>query len=146
MGDHTNSARALFISRDGGIYPDDLICSGVLPAELGGRPCPYAQAGRMPEPVPLSPDDPAYTVDKGQPGDLCPPCAKQQLAHLGHWLRNGARIPKELLPLRLFKCRQWFWLVVPGLHDAEPTKLYPDGPVHRAERRNSAPEENDHRN
>jgi hypothetical protein len=120
--------------------------AGMLPAELSGKPCPYAQAGRMPEPVPLSHDDPAYTIDKGQLGDLCPPCAKQQLAHLGHWLRNGARIPKELRPLRLFKCRQWFWLVVPGLYDDEPTKLHPHNHVHRAERRSSTTEEDNHRN
>ena len=85
MNDHSAEPKALFISPDGNIYPDTLICSGILPAELGGKPCPFSQAGRIPDPVRLNADAPNYTVDKGQPGDLCPPCAKQQLANLGHW-------------------------------------------------------------
>lgn len=76
----------------------------------------------MPVPQPLDPAAPTYTIDKGQPGDLCPPCAKQQLAHLGHWQGHGGQqFPDDLLPLRLFKCRMWLWLVVPGLTDDQPT-------------------------
>ena len=53
--------------------------------------------------------------------------AQQQLANLGHWQGHGQQtFPEELLPLRLFKCRMWLWLVVPGLRDAEPTKLVND--------------------
>lgn len=128
MNNHGGSApKALFFSPDGNIYPDTLICSGILPAELGGKACPYSQAGRIPEPLPLNADDSNYTADKGQPGDLCPPCVKQQLANLGHWQGHGKQqFPKELLSLRLFKCRQWFWLVMPGLQDADPTKFSPD--------------------
>lgn len=75
-------------------------------------------------PHPLDPADPTYTVDKGQPGDLCPPCAKQQLANLGHWEgHRGQKFPEELKPLRLFKCRQWFWLVIPGLHHDAPSNI-----------------------
>lgn len=119
-----NGAKALFLSSDGRIYPDSLICSGIIPAELGGKPCPYAQNGRFPDPVPLDATHPQYTIDKGNPGELCPPCAKQKLAHLGHWQGHGGQtFPEALLPLRLFKCRQWLWMVVPGLHEAEPTKI-----------------------
>ena len=126
---HLNTeSRALFISPDGNIYPDTLICSGVLPAELGGKPCPLSNSGHIPDPQPLNSDNPDYAIVKGKPGDLYPPCAKQQLTNLGHWLGNGRpELPEELLPLRLFKCRQWFWLVVPGLYDAEPTQLYLNG-------------------
>jgi len=122
---HTNNgARALFLSPDGTLYPDTPICSGVIPAELKGQPCPYAHNGGLPDPIPLNPHDPAYTADKGQPGDLCPPCIKQQLAHLGHWQgHHGQTYPEELASLRLFKCRQWFWLVVLGLHDQEPDRI-----------------------
>jgi hypothetical protein len=61
----------------------------------------------MPGPVPLDPDASTYTIDKGQPGDLCSPCAKQPLANLGHWQGHGKQqFPKELLSLCLFKCRQ----------------------------------------
>lgn len=119
--------KALFLSPDGKIYPDTLVCSGMISAELNGKPCPYAQNGRLPDLVPLDENDPGYSLDKGQPGDLCPPCAKQQLANLGNWQGHGQQVfPEELLPLRLFKCRMWLWLVVPGLHDTEPTKLITD--------------------
>jgi len=124
MSTSHNGTKALFLSPDGSLYPDTLICSGVVPPELGGKPCPYAHNGGIPDAVPLNSDDPAYTIDKGQPGDLCPPCVKQQLAHLGHWQGHGGQTyPEELLPLRLFKCRQWFWLVILGLEDQEPTKI-----------------------
>ena len=76
-------------------------------------------------PQPLDPADPTYTIDKGNPGNLCPPCAKQQLADFGHWQGYGEQqFPAQLLPLRLFKCRQWFWLVVPGLRHDQPTVLH----------------------
>jgi hypothetical protein len=128
MNNHDGDPKAIFLSPDGNIYPDTLICSGVIPPELGGKPCPYSQAGRMPDVVPLDPAVANYTIDKGRPGDLCPPCAKQQLANLGHWQGHGKRqYAEELLPLRLFKCRQWFWLVVPGLCDAEPQTLSKNG-------------------
>ena len=128
MSDHSAEPKAFFISPDGNIYPDTLICSGILPAELGGQPCPYSQAGRIAPPLPLNANDPNYSIDKGQPSDLCPPCAKQQLAHLGHWQGHGKRqFPEELLSLRLFKCRQWFWFVVPGLHDCDPTRICLNG-------------------
>lgn len=88
---------------------------------------PYSQNRRLPDPISLDETDPNYSPDKGKQGDLCPPCAKQQLANLGHWQGHGQQtFPKELLPLRLFKCRMWLWLVIAGLHDAEPTKLNTD--------------------
>lgn len=124
MNNRSSEAKALFLSPDGNIYPDTLICSGILSSELNGKPCPYSQAGRFPDLLPLDLNDPTYTLDKGQIGDLCPSCAKQQLGNLGHWQGHGDQtFPKELLSLRLFKCRMWLWLVVPGLYDTEPTKL-----------------------
>lgn len=124
MNDHTSNPKAIFLSLDGSTYPDTLICSGVITFELSGKPCPYSQAGRMPDVLPLDPTESSYTTDKGQPGDLCPPCAKSQHASLQLWQVPGRQqFPAELFPLRLFKCRQWFWLVVPGLYDAEPTRL-----------------------
>jgi hypothetical protein len=112
------SPRALFIGADGQIYPDNLMCSGIIPADLSGKPCPFSDQGRMPHPQPLSEKEPSYSPDKGKPGDLCPPCAKQQLGSLEHWQgHNNQSFPPDLLKLRLFKCRQWFWLVVPGIKD-----------------------------
>ena len=124
MDNLNGTAKALFISPDGKVYPDYLVCSGALMPVAGGGPCPFAQDGHIPDPQPLNPDDPLYSIDKGQPGDLCPPCAKQQLANLGHWEgHRGQHFPDELKPLRLFKCRQWLWLVVPGLYHDDPTTL-----------------------
>lgn len=128
MDRNDTEARALFLSPDGSIYPDTLVCSGVIPPELDGQPCPFSEDGHLPDPVPLDSSDPAYSVDKGHPGELCPPCAKQQLANLGHWQGHGGqRFPEDMLSLRLFKCRQWFWMVVIGLYEKEPTKISGNG-------------------
>ena len=124
MDNHDSTPKAIFLSLDGSTYPDTLICSGAISFELSGKPCPYSQDGRMPDVIPLDPTDSSYTTDKGQPGDLCPPCAKSQHASLQLWqVPSRQQFPAGLLPLRLFKCREWFWLVVPGLYDAEPTQL-----------------------
>jgi hypothetical protein len=128
MNDLNGEPRALFTAPDGNVYSDALICSGALPADLGGKPCPFSDNGRIPLPLPLDPNDPSYTIDKGQPGDLCPPCVKQCLGSLRHWQGHGGQhFPADLLPLRLFKCRMWLWLVVPGLYDDSPTTLKHDG-------------------
>ena len=124
MSAHNDQDRALFPWPDSNIYPDSMVCSGLIPPELGGKPCPYAQDGRMPDLLPLEKDRSDNNPDKGQPGDLCPPCAKEQLGPLAQWQgHRGRQFPAGLLPLRLFKCRQWFWLVVPGLRDDSPTRL-----------------------
>jgi hypothetical protein len=126
MSDHT--PKALFVG-NGAIYPDHLICSGAVPGELGGKPCPFSVAGRMPDVLPLDAAAPTYTIDQGKPGDLCPPCAKQALGSLGHWDGHaGLHVAPELQKLRLFKCRMWFWLVVPGLNDDAPATILPPTP------------------
>ena len=131
MNNHYDEPKALFLAPDGHIYPDTMICSGLIPAELGGRPCPFSQNGRLPDPIPLCKNSSTYTIDKGRPSDLCPPCAKQQLGSLGHWQgHRGQTFPEELLPLRLFKCRQWLWLVIPGLRDDMSTNRLYDGDGH----------------
>lgn len=118
------TARALFIAPDGNLYPDYLVCSGKLLFDMGGQPCPFSENGRLPEPQPLDPNVPTYRLDKGKPGDLCPPCAKQHLANLGHWDgHRGQQFPDELKPLRLFKCSQWLWLVVIGLYQDNPSLI-----------------------
>jgi hypothetical protein len=111
--------KALFIGTDGKVYPDYLICSGEVPAELDGKPCPYSDCGRMPEVKQLTGEEETYSSDNGDVGDLAPPCAKHNLTHLGHWTQ---RYP-QLSELRLFKCRYWFWLVVPGLKDSSPQQI-----------------------
>lgn len=124
MNNTSGEPRAFFPLSDGSTYPDTLICSGVIPAELGGNPCPFSDAGRFPIPEPLDPSKPEYSIDKGKPGDLCPPCAKQQLGSLSHWQgHSNARFAEDLAPLRLFKCRMWLWVVIPGLRDDNPKVL-----------------------
>ena len=120
----TKGAKALFLASDGQIYPDVLICSGVLPEQLHGEPCPYAENGHLPTPMPLNKDSPGYRSEQGQPGDLCPPCARGNWAGLGQRQgEHGRTYPQELLPLRLFKCRQNLWLVIPGLYEAMPDQI-----------------------
>lgn len=120
MSDNELSAlKALFIGSGCEIYPDHLICSGIVPAELNGTPCEYSVNNKIPKLRTLSVSQTDYSIDKGKEGDLCPPCALQQLSSLGNWVSE----PKELLGLRLFKCRKGFWLVIPGLYDSEPQKL-----------------------
>jgi hypothetical protein len=122
--------KALFLRPDGVVLPDNLVCSGLLVADLGGRPCPYAVDGRIPDPEPLDAQAPTYSVDKGAPGDLCPPCVKQKLGSLAHWQgHRGQQFPEHLLSLRLFKCRMWLWLVVAGLREDTPAVLASDGEV-----------------
>jgi hypothetical protein len=124
MSYQIRGAKALFLAADGQIYPDVLICSGVLLEQLNGSPCPYAENGRLPTPIPLNKDSPGYSPDKGESGDLCPPCAREKRCSLGQWQEGSEQIyPKELLPLRLFKCRQNLWLVIPGLYEVTPNQI-----------------------
>ena len=116
-------AKSLFIAPDGNFYPDYLVCSGKI-SDNGGSPCPFAQNGHMPDPQPLDPHSPNYSIDKGRSGELCPPCIKQQLGNLGQWDgHRGQLFPEELKPLRLFKCSQWYWLVVLGLRHDNPKRV-----------------------
>jgi len=106
----TEEAKALFVMRDGQVVPDYLVCDR----------CPVncSVGGRIPDLVQVGEGD---SLDKGKPGDLIPSCAKSNLSSLGHWQgHNGSVFPENLLDLRLFKCRAWFWLVVPGLNDNNP--------------------------
>ncbi|WP_448273626.1 hypothetical protein [Nostoc sp. DSM 114160] len=72
MNIQNTEPKALFLSPDGNVYPDNLICTGIIPAELDGKPCPHSQAGRFPGIKPLNPEDSNYTIDKGKPGDPLP--------------------------------------------------------------------------
>lgn len=108
----------IFIESNGQLLSEH-VCDGTIPAELGGQPCRYSCKGQFPGLTVL-----AEASDKGNPGDLFPVCGMQQLANLGHWQgHNGAQLPENLLGLRLFKCRQGIWLVIPGLLDASPGEL-----------------------
>lgn len=127
MNEGVYTPRALFLSTDGSLYSDTLICSGLLPGKLGGKPCPFAMRKQMPAPVALAADAPDYDPDRGEPGDLCPPCAMHHIGALETWEGHKRYfVPEELLPLRLFKCRQDFWLVVIGLRDDRPKRLVND--------------------
>jgi hypothetical protein len=113
--------RALFLFPDGKFLGDDLVCSGIYPSHLGGKPCPFAEEGKMPKPRPLDEMRAQLHPELGQVGDSVPPCAVGQLGPLWAWRRNGGvRYPSDLDQLRLFKCRQMFLLVVPGLDRENP--------------------------
>jgi hypothetical protein len=105
--------------KDSQTFAETLICQG----EPGGSPCPSAVAGRFPGLRVLATAD---SADMGKPGDLFPACGLQQLRHLGHWqAQRDERYPDKLLPLRLFKCGQGCWLVIPGLRHDSPAVFWP---------------------
>ena len=67
----------------------------------------------MPRPQPISE---ASKQKLGQSGELAPPCAVESLGTLEAWQSSGeVRYPEELGLLKVYKCRQMFLLVVPGL-------------------------------
>ena len=67
----------------------------------------------MPRPIPI---EEASKPKLGQLGELAPPCAVESLGHLEAWQPAGeVRYPEELGLLKVYKCRQMFLLVVPGL-------------------------------
>jgi hypothetical protein len=57
-------------------------------------------------------------------GDLAPPCAVQALGSLASFLGSKAKgFGADLQPLRVFKCRLMYLLVVPGLTDEKPGEI-----------------------
>jgi hypothetical protein len=107
--------RALFLFHDGIFLRDDLICSGLFPSHLDGKPCPFAEDGRIPQPQPLDKAKASMYPKLGRIGDLVPPCVVEKLGPLREWRRReGACYPYHLSQLQLYKCRQMFLLVVLG--------------------------------
>jgi len=125
MNIENTKPKALFPTHDGKIYPDHLICTSTTPAELNGKPSTLKQVFFLTSKFLILLNQITGLI-RGKPGDLCPTCAKQQLSSLRHWQgHSGQNFPEELLALRLFKCRMWLWLVVPGIYDDDATKLLP---------------------
>jgi hypothetical protein len=123
MTEQEDKPRALFPSPEGTLYPDSLVCSGQVPGYGSGQPCPHSEAGRMPLPCPLDAPTVRLSPEMGQAGDLCPPCSVQHFGSLEAWLGGDlGHLPPGLGPLRLFRCRRWFLLVVPGLRDDRPVE------------------------
>jgi hypothetical protein len=118
MDEGADQPRALFLSDDGGTLPDSTVCSGLIPSGKTSGPCRHSESGRMPRPRRIEIGDIRADEDRGHLGDLAPPCAAQALGSLGAFL--GARSADSdpgLLPLRVFKCRMMYLLVVPGLRN-----------------------------
>lgn len=124
MNDHNSEPRAIFLSPDGSLYPDTLICSGVIPPSSAASPVrfPRLDACRtLPHSIWLQP---TTRLIRDSPVTYARPVPSSNLPSLQHWQGHGRQqFPEEFLPLRSFKCRQWFWLVVPGLHHAEPKAI-----------------------
>lgn len=125
--------KALFIISGGKTLPEDAICSGLL-ARLplvsedqgSSTSCRYYVNDVFPEVKPLDEKDPLYSIDKGNPGDFAPTCAICQHSSLENSQRGSrseGKFFQELLPLRLFKCRQGLFLVIPGLYDDSPQEI-----------------------
>jgi hypothetical protein len=112
--------RALFLFPEGMFLRDDLVCSGIFPSHLDGKPCPFADEGKIPKPQPLDKVKVSIQPNLGRVGDLVPSCIVRQLGPLQAWRRGeGARYPSNLSRLRLYKCCQMFLLVMPGLAEGQ---------------------------
>jgi hypothetical protein len=80
----------------------------------------------MPTPIPLDEVAVRRTPKLGKMGEWAPPCCIEQLGALGEWEpAERASLPASLEELRLFKCRQMFVLVVPGLVDSSADQPVP---------------------
>jgi len=72
----------------------------------------------MPRPRRIEAGDVRSEEGRGPLGDLAPPCAALARGGLGAFLgARSAGLNPGLLPLRVFKCRMRYVLVVPGLRD-----------------------------
>ena len=119
--------RALFLFPDEPPQPDAEVCSGRYRNWLGGEPCPYSEAGRMPwperaewaqqegglkgEPAPQEGGPEGEAVQ--QEVEPAPPCVVPRLGRLSYW--RGERClqyPQELGGQPLLKCKQMFLLVL----------------------------------
>lgn len=115
--------RALFLSPDGRCTPDGEVCSNPDGGGEGARPCPHSDGGRLPPPQRLSETGARHAAAKGSPGEFAPPCAIQHFGSLQAWQGEGGPYPEDLHPLRVFRCRKWFLLVVPGIRDDRATEF-----------------------
>lgn len=110
--------RALFFLPGGALIGDAQICSGNYPTRLRGEPCPFSVNGRMPPPIRVDEVTQRRLPKRGEIGEWAPPCCLEQLGSVKEWrLARLFSIPESFESLRLFKCRQMFFLVVPGLMD-----------------------------
>jgi hypothetical protein len=119
MAGQENRPRALFYSGAGQpLLPDHQVCSGKIPSTLGGSPCPYSIAGRIPDPVVIGEKRAQDAPEIGQEGEQAPPCAVRHYGSLADWVGPKASgFSRAVLRLRLFECRQRFLLVVPGIQN-----------------------------
>ena len=126
--------RALFLFPDEPPQPDAEVCSGRYRNWLGGEPCPYSEAGRMPWPeraeaaqqeggpegVGAQPEGglqggPA-SQERGLENEPTPRCVEARLGRLSDWRgERGLQFPQEMGGQPLHKCKQMFLLVLaPG--------------------------------
>lgn len=74
----------------------------------------------MPRPVRLDEVSARRQPELGNAGDWAPPCAARQLGALADWLGDSQPVPDRFGRLRLFRCKQMFLLVVPGIVNERP--------------------------
>jgi hypothetical protein len=78
----------------------------------------------MPRPRQIDVRAARFAPGRGSVGDLAPPCALQALGSLASFLgAKAASFGPKLQPLRVFKCRLMYLLVVPGLRDEKAGEI-----------------------
>ena len=112
-----DNPRAIFLSSDGEWLPDNVVCSGLKFPELRGRACIHSDAGRFPLPQRLGESDSTISPEKNSNNGLTPPCAIMQLGRLEDWRNVVGEYPRDMHGLLVFKCKQMFLFVIPGLRE-----------------------------
>ena len=117
MSEGSIRTRALFLSPDGKCYPDGAVCGNPDGGVGDLRPCPHSDDGRLPPPERVREGGAAQAPERGRPGDFAPPCVIQHFGNLQDWQGPDGLYSPDLHALRVFRCRKWFLLVVPGIRD-----------------------------
>ena len=113
MADYHSEPRALFLFQDSDPEPDFRVCSGNVPSQLDGQPCPFSDHGRIPYFQALSAtgnDDPGRESSMSPFGSAC---VLQLLGVLKGWASGHTLLfPLKMSDHDLYKCRMMFLLIL----------------------------------
>ncbi len=108
--------RALFLFPDRQAESDTDVCSGSFPSHLEGKPCPFSDHGRLPDPRMEFPGLTSEDIRRLELIEIAPACVIQDLGALKTWQgRMRLQYTQVIEDWHLFKCRQMFLLVIPGI-------------------------------
>ena len=117
--------RALFLFPDRPAESDAEVCSGAFPSHLEGKACPFSDAGRFPLFAGSSDNSEGVSALTPRAFDMLLACIIQNLGPVKAWRAQALlKYPKRIEDCLLFKCRQMFLLVIPGISGPSSEKDY----------------------